>query len=60
MFKDSSIVSVIGLVELTKEYQIRGLDTGDYIGIGLMTAAIYFILSYAASLGVGFLEGKLR
>lgn len=60
MFKDSSIVSVIGLVELTKEYQIRGLDTGDYIGIGLMTAAIYLVISYAASLGLGVLERKLR
>ena len=60
MFKDSSIVSVIGLLELTKEYQIRGLDTGDYIGVGLMTAAIYFILSYAASLGVAILERRLR
>ena len=60
MFEDSSIVSVIGLLELTKEYQIRGLDTGDYIGVGLMTAAIYFILSYAASLGVGVIERKIR
>lgn len=60
MFKDSSIVSVIGLMELTKEYQIRGLDTGDYIGVGLMTAAIYFVLSYAASLGVAVLERRLR
>ncbi len=60
MFKDSSIVSVIGLVELTKEYQIRGLDTGDYIGMGLMTAAIYLAISYAASLGLGALERNLR
>lgn len=60
MFKDSSIVSVIGLMELTKEYQIRGLDTGDYIGVGLMTAAIYFVLGYAASLGVAVLERRLR
>jgi len=60
MFKDSSIVSVIGLVELTKEYQIRGLDTGDYIGVGLMTAAIYLVMSYGASLGLGALERRLR
>ncbi len=60
MFKDSSIVSVIGLMELTKEYQIRGLDTGDYIGVGLMTAAIYFVLGYAASLGVAVLERRLH
>ncbi|MEN9732839.1 MAG: hypothetical protein RLZ45_834, partial [Verrucomicrobiota bacterium] len=60
MFKDSSIVSVIALVELTKEYQIRAIDTGDYIGLGLMTAGIYFILGYAASLGARHLERRLR
>jgi len=60
MFKDSSLVSVIGLLELTKEYQIRGLDTGDYVGVGVMTAAIYLGLSYAASTAMGLLEGRLR
>ena len=60
MFKDSSIVSVIALVELTKEYQIRGLDTGDYIGMGLMTAALYLAISYTAARGLGALERRLR
>lgn len=60
MFKDSSIVSVIALVELTKQYQIRAIDTGDYVGLGLMTAGIYFVMSYAASLGARQLERKLR
>ncbi|MEN9734257.1 MAG: hypothetical protein RLZ45_2252, partial [Verrucomicrobiota bacterium] len=48
------------LVELTKEYQIRAIDTGDYIGLGLMTAGIYFILGYTASLGARHLERRLR
>jgi polar amino acid transport system substrate-binding protein len=60
MFKDSSIVSVIALVELTKEYQIRAVDTGDYIGLGVLTAGIYFGISFAASLGARALERKLR
>ncbi len=60
MFKDSSIVSVIALVELTKEYQIRAIATGDYIGLGLMTAGIYFGISYAASLGARQLERRLH
>ncbi len=60
MFKDSSIVSVIALVELTKEYQIRAIDTGDYIGLGLMTAGIYFGISYTASLGARRLERRLH
>jgi polar amino acid transport system substrate-binding protein len=60
MFKDSSIVSVIGLVELTKEFLIRSLDAGDYVGLGLMTAAIYFLMGYAASLAARTLERRLR
>ncbi len=60
MFKDSSIVSVIALVELTKQYQIRAIDTGDYVGLGLMTAGIYFVMSYSASLGARHLERRLR
>ncbi len=60
MFKDSSIVSVIALVELTKEYQIRAIDSGDYIGMGLMTAAIYFVMSYLASLGARQIERRMN
>lgn len=60
MFKDSSIVSVIALVELTKEFQIRALDTGDYLGLGAMTAGIYFAISYLASLGAGWIERRMN
>ncbi len=60
MFKDSSIVSVITMVELTKVYGMLAMATYDYIGLGLMTAGIYFGLSYPASLFAGWLERKLR
>jgi len=59
MFKDSSIVSVITMVELTKVYGMLAMSTYDYIGLGLMTAAIYFLLSYPASLGAAWLERRL-
>ena len=59
MFKDSSIVSVITMVELTKVYGMLAMSTYDYIGLGLMTAAIYFALSYPASLLANYLEKKL-
>ena len=59
MFKDSSIVSVITMVELTKVYGMLAMSTYDYIGLGLMTAAIYFALSYPASLFANRLERKL-
>ena len=60
MFKDSSIVSVITMVELTKVYGMLAMSTYDYLGLGVMTAAIYFALSYPASLLAGRLEHKLR
>ncbi len=59
MFKDSSIVSVITMVELTKVYGMLAMSTYDYIGLGLMTAAIYFALSYPASIFADRLEKKL-
>jgi polar amino acid transport system substrate-binding protein len=59
MFKDSSIVSVITMVELTKVYGMLAMSTYDYIGLGLMTAAIYFALSYPASIFANHLEKKL-
>jgi polar amino acid transport system substrate-binding protein len=60
MFKDSSIVSVITMVELTKVYGMLAMSTYDYIGLGIMTAGIYFGLSYPASLFANWLERKLR
>ena len=60
MFKDSSIVSVITMVELTKVYGMLAMSTYDYIGLGLMTAGIYFALSYPASIFAHRLEKKLR
>jgi polar amino acid transport system substrate-binding protein len=60
MFKDSSIVSVITMVELTKVYGMLAMSTYDYIGLGLMTAGIYFALSYPASLFAHWLETRLN
>jgi polar amino acid transport system substrate-binding protein len=60
MFKDSSIVSVITLVELTKVYGELATSTYDYIGLGLMTAGIYFALSYPASIFANWLERSRR
>jgi polar amino acid transport system substrate-binding protein len=59
MFKDSSIVSVITMVELTKVYGELATATYDYIGLGLMTAGIYFALSYPASIFANWLERRL-
>jgi polar amino acid transport system substrate-binding protein len=44
LLKDSSLVSVITMVELTKVYGQLAATNYDYIGIGLLTATIYFLL----------------
>jgi polar amino acid transport system substrate-binding protein len=60
LFKDSSLVSVITLVELTKTYGMLASATYDYIGLGLLTAAIYLGISYPTSLFARWTEAKLR
>lgn len=60
LFKDSSVVSVITMVELTKAYGMLASETYNYMGFGLITAGIYFALSYPTSLFARWLERKLR
>ncbi|MBW3599381.1 MAG: ABC transporter substrate-binding protein/permease [Planctomycetes bacterium] len=45
LFKDTSIVSVIAVVELTKQYQILAKSSLKYMEIGLATAALYLLMS---------------
>jgi polar amino acid transport system substrate-binding protein len=47
------------IVELTKVYGELATSTYDYIGLGLMTAGIYFALSYPASIFASRLERRL-
>lgn len=42
LIKDSSLVSVITLVELTTVYNQLATTYFDYLGIGLLTAGVYF------------------
>jgi len=44
LFKDSSIVSVITMVELTKVYGQLASTYYDYIGVGILTAGIYLLM----------------
>lgn len=44
LLKDSSLVSVISMVELTTIYGQLASTYFDYLGIGLLTAAIYFLI----------------
>ncbi len=44
LIKDSSLVSVITLVELTTVYSQLATTYFDYLGIGLLTASMYFLV----------------
>lgn len=44
LLKDSSLVSVITMVELTRVYGQLAATYYDYFGIGLLTAAAYFVI----------------
>ena len=44
LLKDSSLVSVITMVELTSTYGQLASASFDYLGLGLLVAAVYFLL----------------
>jgi len=59
LLKDSSLVSVITMVELTKMYNQLAATNYDYIGIGLLTATIYFLLGLPIARLSRLLEARL-
>jgi len=56
LLKDSSLVSVITVVELTKQTQIFATNIGSWLVPGLLCAAIYLMMS----LPLGFLARRLE
>ncbi len=60
LFKDSSLVSVIAMVELTKTYSIHAASTLRFFELGLITALLYFGMSYPLSLMARRLEDRLK
>jgi polar amino acid transport system substrate-binding protein len=49
LLKDSSLVSVITVVELTKRMTIAAVDLRDWVGPGLVCAGLYFAMSFPLS-----------
>ncbi|MFO7181700.1 MAG: ABC transporter substrate-binding protein/permease [Pseudomonadota bacterium] len=49
LLKDSSLVSVITVVELTKRMTIAAVDLRDWVLPGLLCAALYFAMSFPLS-----------
>jgi polar amino acid transport system substrate-binding protein len=59
LLKDSSLVSVITVVELTKRTTIAAVDLGDWVLPGLLCGALYFAMSYPMSRLARRLEARL-
>jgi polar amino acid transport system substrate-binding protein len=58
LFKDTSIVSIIAVVELSKEYQILSKSSMKYLEIGLVTASLYLIMSVPLGRLSSYLEKR--
>lgn len=58
MLKDSSIVSIIALTELTKQYLISASANYDYIELGIIVAHFYLILGVPFIILSRYLERK--
>jgi polar amino acid transport system substrate-binding protein len=50
LFKDTSVCSVITLVELTKRFSVLSQSTQATIELMIMTAVLYLVMSYPMSL----------
>jgi polar amino acid transport system substrate-binding protein len=59
LLKDSSLVSVITVVELTKRMTIAAVDLRGWLVPGLLCAALYFAMSYPLSRLARRLERRL-
>jgi polar amino acid transport system substrate-binding protein len=59
LLKDSSLVSVITMVELTKVYGQLASTYYDYIGLGILAASIYFLMGLPIARLSRYVEGRL-
>jgi polar amino acid transport system substrate-binding protein len=60
LLKDSSLVSIITVVELTKQMTITAVDVRTWLAPGLCCAAMYFAMSYPLGALSRFLERRLE
>lgn len=60
LFKDTSIVSVVAITELTKTFFNAGISTQRYLQFAVVTSLIYFALSYPLSRFARYLETRIH
>jgi polar amino acid transport system substrate-binding protein len=59
LFKDTSVCSVVTIVELTKRFSVLSMSTQATIELMAMTAILYLLMSYPMSLLSGRIEQRL-
>lgn len=59
LFKDTSVVSVVTLVELTKRFSVLSMSTQATIELMIMTAGLYLLMSYPMSVVAQRIERRL-
>jgi len=59
LLKDSSLVSVVTLAELTRTYQSLASATRDHLGLGVLVAALYLLLGLPFARLARWLESRL-
>lgn len=60
LFKDSALAATVSVSELLFTGQVIGSESFQYMKIYLVVAALYFIVSYPASIGIRTLEKRLN
>ena len=60
LFKDTSVVSVITIVELTKRFSVLSQSTQATAELMIITAALYLMMSYPLSLLARRIERRLE
>jgi polar amino acid transport system substrate-binding protein len=60
LFKDTSVCSVITVIELTKRYSVLALSTGRIVELAIVTALLYLAMSWPLSLVSRWFEGRLE
>jgi polar amino acid transport system substrate-binding protein len=59
MFKDTSVCSVITVMELTKQYSVQRNDTGATLELAALTALLYLMMSIPLARLASILERRL-
>lgn len=59
LFKDTSVCSVITIVELTKRYSVLALSTGAIVELAAITAVLYLLMSFPLSLFARWSERRM-